>query len=231
MVLTLPLSVIARDASEAANPEGRDAVVGLGKPRSFVQDSDQDPTAPYLSFALKAPPNLSLSGKYRVEITIHHHFNEKANPGNKPITFTQTYLSQFLLGRYILLRQRPQGPEWSREECACTLINVPDEIFVGQNSRFISLALGECHTTTSRIWPDTEFVENLELGADYSYQYIGNEIAWWNWGRKENHGSTRIWISETSHNSRPRIVLPASNPVNFTIIEWWNRVAATIPRN
>lgn len=143
------------------------------------------PNAPYLSLALSGPPNLSLSGEYRLEITIHHDINEKANPNNKPITFGQTYLSDFLSGRYILLRHRPQGPEWIREENACTLVNESDEIFVGQDSRFISLAPGECHTTTSRIWPDTEFVENLEVGVKYSYQFVGNEIAWWDWGTKE----------------------------------------------
>ncbi|CAI6331198.1 unnamed protein product [Periconia digitata] len=105
----------------------------------------------------------------------------------------RTHLSDFLAGRYILLQQRPRGGlEWIREEeesARALVVNEPDDIIsVGRqrsSSSFISLAPGKSHTITTRIWPDTEFVEDLEVGASYSYQYIDNEIAWWDWGTKE----------------------------------------------
>lgn len=60
------------------------------------------------------------------------------------------------------------------------------EVLVGKNDAFTSLAPGESHTTGPiQFYPNHYFLKDFEVGANYSYQYTGGDISWWDWGTKE----------------------------------------------
>lgn len=159
----------------------------------------RSPDAPHLSLSLSAAPQLSMSGRFEVTITVHHHADDAVNPDGKPITFEQTYLYDLVgSNRYgLFLREdNNNNTTWKRipEDPACglSLTSAPDDdddnknkVVVGQDSNFLSLKPGESHSTTRRIYPDHEFVEDFEVGKTYSFRYLGGEISWWDWGTKE----------------------------------------------
>ena len=75
------------------------------------------------------------------------------------------------------------------DDDACGFPGPPDEdakVVVGKSSTFISLAPGESYVAGPiEFYPDHNFTKDFEAGAKYSYQYIGGDISWWNWGTKE----------------------------------------------
>lgn len=74
----------------------------------------------------------------------------------------------------------------------------------------------------AKMHPDTV------VGDIYRYQNKGGAIDWWDWGDREGHANTVVklppWltgevIDPPDNGGRPKLVVPASNVVEFTIIE------------
>ncbi len=102
---------------------------------------------------------------------------------------------QNILGtdRFALIRYCADGTEQIPEDDeVCGFPGPPDEdaedaeVVVGRSDAFISLASGESHTIGPfHFYPNHYFLTEFDAGAKYSYQYIGGEIPWWDWGTKE----------------------------------------------
>ena len=61
--------------------------------------------------------------------------------------------------------------------------------------------------------------KSLKVNENYAILWPGGEIKWWDWGTVVDHEGTVIRAEETSHDSRPRIIVPASNLIKFTAVE------------
>lgn len=101
------------------------------------------------------------------------------------------------------------------------------EIKVVEDDNFESLQLGQAW-----VYPQTLDEESLHsesvVGDRYRYQYRGGSVDWWVWGDCEEHANTIVklspWISgnvvePAGNEGKPRIMVPASNIVEFTIVE------------
>lgn len=92
--------------------------------------------------------------------------------------------------RFDLIRYGADGTEQIPEDDEiCGFPGPADEdaeLVVGKSDGFISLASGESHTIGPiHFYPNHNFLKEFDAGAKYSYQYIGGEIPWWDWGTKE----------------------------------------------
>jgi hypothetical protein len=95
---------------------------------------------------------------------------------------------------------------------------------ISKSDRFVSLAPGES-------WSDEVggylLPTDLAVGDEIRYQVEGCLLETWNWGSKEEHSQTVLFHHNDGKNygfkdpvwtERP-IVLPASNPLEFTVVE------------
>ncbi|KAJ6488251.1 hypothetical protein C8R47DRAFT_511183 [Mycena vitilis] len=196
----------------------------LNPPPDLILESERIKGAPHLSLSLSASTqHISVSGSNPcvLSVTIHYH----AALQDRPITFRTNYIEQFD-EKYALLiwpdgGNPEEGPRAIVQEDWCQAFSMAVlgvETLAVTDRHFTSLAPGESKTTTvTQIFEN--WTEDFELGMKYTYQYIGGEISWWDWGTFEDHKNESIGLFETSHSKRPRIVLPASNALEFTAVE------------
>ena len=147
--------------------------------------------APNFSLTLSAMPMLSLSGKFEFTVSIQHNIDVTRNPENRHVTFKNTWITDmFDTNRYVLLQDGENGLEWIPEDESGTggFPGFVEDIIVGEDGRFESLAPGKSITYTTRLYPDFKFVDDFQKGQKYSWQYVGGDIAWWDWGSKEVSG-------------------------------------------
>jgi hypothetical protein len=90
---------------------------------------------------------------------------------------------------------------------------------VGKDRRWISLFPGESWIQDLEI--DERLPSDLVPGDKIRYQLDGRVIEMWNWGSKEDHAETVLMLPSDREAGdwmdRPPIVVPASNPLEFTI--------------
>jgi hypothetical protein len=103
---------------------------------------------------------------------------------------------------------------------------------VGDNDRFVSLLPGQEWTTTATaIDEDEELNEDprdTKIGDKFRFWYTGLELDWWDWGAKEDHKETSVLLSCTLYSAvcepkdndgRPKLIVPASNIIELTVVE------------
>jgi hypothetical protein len=103
-------------------------------------------------------------------------------------------------------------------------------VTVGSNENFISLRPGESWTTSDRLqgpsW--SRLPQDAEVGDVIKCLFKGAIVDWWDWGSCDNHAGTTVelpcWIfgrvlSPADNNGRARLIVPASNAVEVTIVE------------
>jgi hypothetical protein len=61
------------------------------------------------------------------------------------------------------------------------------------------------------------FHDSLKPGENYVLLWPGGEIKWWDWG--DIQYGERMGLDDVNHCPRPRIIIPASNPVHFIVRE------------
>ncbi|KAJ5160305.1 uncharacterized protein N7482_007309 [Penicillium canariense] len=107
-------------------------------------------------------------------------------------------------------------------DCALTDLIYDSEtaVNVGKDRRWISLAPGESWSQELEI--DERLPSDLAPGDNIRYQLEGEIIKMWNWGSKEDHAQTVLMLPSGRDAgdwiNRSPIVVPASNPLEFTII-------------
>ena len=111
--------------------------------------------------------------------------------------------------RFALVRYGVDGAERiSEDDDVCGFPGPAEEyteVIIGRSDAFISLAPGESHTVgPASLYPNHYFLKEFEAGTRYSYQYIGGEISWWDWGTKE-----------VGPVFPPQIPCPIAHPINL----------------
>jgi hypothetical protein len=111
---------------------------------------------------------------------------------------------------------------------ATLFVDDPDvDINVSQHKDFTSISPGAAWTVTEGIQFD-KLPADTQVGDVYRYQYRGGTVDWWDWGDQHEHADTVVslpcWIkgkvtSPGDNDGRPRLVVPASNSVEFTIVD------------
>ena len=126
------------------------------------------------------------------------------------------------------LYRRNENGRWENsandEICGGGIADEDIHINIKESESFASLIPGDTWTTSYSLvdqLPDDEVV-----GDAFLYRFQGTTIEWWDWGDKDTYASPvvtlRSWISgggfDPPGNSL-KLVVPASNDVEFTIVE------------
>ncbi|KAH6628871.1 hypothetical protein F5144DRAFT_493499 [Chaetomium tenue] len=129
--------------------------------------------------------------------------------------------------------QEWQVCEMDDDEGGCGIFDFdgPDiEVHIREESDFISLRPGEFWTTAYQVQIPTytRLPKDTKVGDRFRYQFLGaSGIDWWDWGHLENeHAETVVtlpsWrgrvIQPADNGGRPRLVVPASDPVEFRVV-------------
>lgn len=148
--------------------------------------------------------------------------NGDPEPGTKPITFDAFNL----MIPFEWAFRSSENDTWEycpdqRIGCAMTDLMYDGEttVNVGKDRRWISLFPGESWIQDLEI--DERLPSDLVPGDKIRYQLDGRVIEMWNWGSKEDHAETVLMLPSDREAGdwmdRPPIVVPASNPLEFTI--------------
>jgi hypothetical protein len=111
------------------------------------------------------------------------------------------------------------------------IVDDPDvSVCVGQDENFVTLHPGQFWTTSRRLQGEswTSLPANVEVGDVFQYMIKGTTVDWWDWGSREEHMETVVklpcWyagsvVDPADNGGRPKLVVPASNVVQFTVTE------------
>jgi len=156
----------------------------------------------------------------------------------QPITF-HTYAFEALEGPRegfrIQRRSKLDSQKWVAfeidEDFGFMIVDDPDvPINVGQDENFETLQPGESWITSRHLqgarW--TSLPDDVAVGDVFRYMFKGTTVEWWDWGNREKHMNTVVqlpcWIAglvthPTNNEGRPKLVVPASDFVEFTVVE------------
>lgn len=195
-----------------------------------VQPSERDPEAPILSVELECPPTVHRGDIFEIKVKVTY---ESDRP--RPIIFHTYPLEGWSGPREGFRLYRRRSNEW--EECEIdegTGFMIVDDLDVSVNvsedSNFVSLKPGESWVTTRRLQDETwtELPDDATAGDVFRYTFKGVEaLDWWDWGSSEDHRQTVVklpcWIAgdvvdPPDNGRRPKLVVPASKPVEFSFI-------------
>ncbi|KAJ7669909.1 hypothetical protein DFH06DRAFT_1179447, partial [Mycena polygramma] len=195
-------------------------------PPHLILESDRIKQAPHLSLSLSASsPYISVSGNksfnsdIAISTTIHYH----TEPHDRPIVFRKESDARYALLIWPDDGDSGEGPQEIVQEELCQVALAWDKepeaetISISAGSGFQSLAPGQSVQETWRGF--CGYQESFKVGKKYTFQYIGGVIDWWDWGTVEDHKDEWVGLYETSHDARPRIVIPASNALEFVAVE------------
>lgn len=129
--------------------------------------------------------------------------------------------------------QRQSNSDWKfcdldRVECGSGSFwfDYEGPVRIIEDEQFISLAPGESWRDT--ICPGQLLPTDLPVGGEIRYQVEGCLFQMWNWGNKEDHAQTVLMhhndgesygFNAPGWTDRPLMVMPASNSLEFTIVE------------
>lgn len=132
-----------------------------------------------------------------------------------------------------LYRSRDDGKTWEKckpddDSGGFMIVDDPDlEVSPLSHKDFACLKPGEewehKRRLHNKLW--SNLPSDLKAGDRFRYLFKGAEIEWWDWGSEEDHHATKVmlpcyeagWVTQPKDNGgRPRLVLKASEPVEFT---------------
>ncbi|KAH7124361.1 hypothetical protein EDB81DRAFT_219674 [Dactylonectria macrodidyma] len=184
--------------------------------------------APTLSVSLDCEKIVPQGGEVDVKISVLY----EAPTGSPAITF-HSYPFQWWYGPregYRLYRRRENT--WEKIEDDTTgfmIVDDPDvSINVSQDENFEDLQAGETWTTSHRLQAQGGLPDDTSVGDVFRYIFKGVKLDWWDWGDSSDHVETVVklpcfikgQVTEPQDNGgRPKLIVPASNAVEFTIAE------------
>ncbi|CAI7606598.1 unnamed protein product [Penicillium discolor] len=190
--------------------------------------------APVFSVSVAGPARLSMtdrnvSGGLRYPVTVTVTYHAAPDPlEEKPVIF-HTFIFKDMDNRNNGFRLYVGGKDgWSPHELNGLLTHhlyrfcFPDPFHVGHSQgRFRTLRPGESCSLTREV---SDFPKNAAPGDVFRYGYKGGKLDWWDWGNFEDHEDTVVWIyggvtDPKDNEGRPGIMIPASNLIEFTIVE------------
>ncbi|PYH83157.1 hypothetical protein BO82DRAFT_412118 [Aspergillus uvarum CBS 121591] len=191
--------------------------------------------APILTLSIAGPATLSLkdydpSSRLRYAVTATLFYKAAPNISlQKPIVF-HTFLFKDVDWRQEGFRlYRKENGQWQPYEIRGSFTyhryRFPNPVLknVGRNedNDFHALNPGEPWSFTRCV---TDFPDNVVPGDTFRYCYKGAQLDWWDWGHFQDHKETVVTIEgkvrePEDNGGRPALVVPASNHVEFTVVE------------
>lgn len=191
--------------------------------------------APVFSVSVAGPATLSMKDRnvpgrlrYPVTVTVTYEAAPDILEDRKPVIF-HTFIFKDMDNRNNGFRLYVGGKDgWSPHELNGLLTHhlyrfcFPDPFHVGHSQdRFRVLRPGESCSLTREV---SDFPKNAAPGDVFRYGYKGGKLDWWNWGNFEDYEDTVVWIygrvtDPKDNEGRSGIIIPASNLIEFTIVE------------
>ncbi|OQD69467.1 hypothetical protein PENPOL_c002G02104 [Penicillium polonicum] len=191
--------------------------------------------APVFSVSVAGPATLSMkdrnvAGRLRYPVTVTVTYNAAPDLFDKENSVIfHTFIFKDMDNRNNGFRLYVGGKDgWSPHELNGLLthhlyrFSFPDPFQVGHSQdRFRVLRPGESCSLTREV---SDFPKNAAPGDVFRYGYKGGQLDWWDWGNFEDHKDTVVWIygvvtDPKDNEGRPGIMIPASNLIEFTIVE------------
>lgn len=192
--------------------------------------------APVLSMRIAGPETLSVRDHSRAArlyfpVTVAISYDEA--PGQeddkRPITF-HTSMFQVMDSNwhgfrlYVKENDEWRGHNVNGEIQHHAYISSSVLVNVGKNDgdKFQSLMPGESWSFTRTV---TDFPKNFVPGDRFRYGFNGAPLDWWSWGNFQDHEDTvvaageRFVVDPPDNDGRPKAVVPASNWIEFTLVE------------
>ncbi|OJJ98705.1 hypothetical protein ASPACDRAFT_121268 [Aspergillus aculeatus ATCC 16872] len=191
--------------------------------------SSVTPGTPILRLELDAPATWKVLEDLPLTIKLTYH-GVSGEESPRPITFSVGDL--YAWGVLSAYRRRGSSGEWGAwlstaawgypefgdDEIKCT---------VGTSDAFMTL---QPHETWHDVWPlecELSLPADARVGEVIRYRFEGCKLAWWNWGTLEDHKNTSITLTglggaivdPPNNDGRPEVMIPASNLVEFTVVD------------
>jgi hypothetical protein len=200
-----------------------------------MTDKSRSPGAPVLSVELECAPTLTHTGPLDVTVKVVYHGLADGTEEARPITLhIYAFKGLHTLAEGFRLYRRCNGKWETSYDNGETGFNIYDDpdipVNVTQDKDFVSLRPGECWTTSYHMQDTTwtSLPDDRAVGDVFRFRYKGGVVDWWDWGGSEEHANTVVklpcWragnVTDPADNGgRPKLVVPASNVVEFTITE------------
>ncbi|KAJ5493951.1 hypothetical protein N7463_010038 [Penicillium fimorum] len=192
--------------------------------------------APIFSLSIAGSATLSMKDRtevgrprYSITATLSYDTAPDAYDG-KPVTF-HTFKFKGCDRRedgFRLYFRKKDKDDWSPHELGGLFthhayrFSTTTPVNVGRNDQndFVALIPGESWSYTREV---SDFPQNTAPGDKFRYRFKGAFIDWWNWGNLHDHQDTVVRVNGTvdsqDNGRRPTLVVPASNWVEFTLVE------------
>ncbi|KAJ5098337.1 hypothetical protein N7532_005338 [Penicillium argentinense] len=201
-----------------------------------MSPSARVPDSPVLSMQIAGPETLSvkdrsLQGRLHYPVTVMISYDAAPGPDNdkKPIVFHASIFNIMDSHYHGFRLYVKDNDEWRGHNVNGELLHhvyssPPELVCVGQNKRneFQTLMPGESWSFTRTV---SDFPKNFAPGDRFRYGFNGAPLSWWDWGNFHDHNDTLVAAGEINvarpidNDGRPELVVPASNWVEFTLVE------------
>ncbi|KAG4435771.1 hypothetical protein IFR05_008745 [Cadophora sp. M221] len=191
------------------------------------------PGAPKMSVTLECNKSVPLNGTETMKIIVLY----EALAGISAITFHNFPFKSWHSHRegYRLYRRRANtnSNTWEAiidDTTSFMIVDDPDvSVHVTQDENFASLRPGQTWRTSKRLQGQGVGIlpGDVKVGDAFRFVFKGMELDWWDWGGSEDHGETIVKlpcflkgrvVEPEDNGGRPKLVVPASNSVEFTIV-------------
>ncbi|GKZ23082.1 hypothetical protein AbraCBS73388_009427 [Aspergillus brasiliensis] len=193
-----------------------------------MDPSDVSPGVPIFTLEIEAPPTWRVQHVWPVTWKLTYH-GVSGDETPRPITFSVSDMEAW--GVPCIYRRSQDTGEWESWHSYCTAgyavfedENVP--CAVGSSPGFISLQPNETWCEVQELESMLSLPEDARDGEVLRYRFKGCKLKWWDWGTKEDHMDTIISVigfgvitDPPDNDGRPEVVIPASNTVEFTVID------------
>jgi hypothetical protein len=180
---------------------------------------------------VECPKTITEAGQASVKLNVVYN----APAGSRPIIFHSTSFLWGSTSREGEHLYRRLGNKWEEVEYeAGCMAGVPfddPDVIVNVSEdyeNFKTLEPGHTFTISHRMDKATDWLPfETQVGDVFRYVFKGIVLDWWDWGDRTEHSGTTVTfpcfgkgkVLEPSHNDgRPKLVVPCSNTVEFTIV-------------
>ncbi|GKZ96232.1 hypothetical protein AnigIFM59636_010475 [Aspergillus niger] len=183
----------------------------LTPPILELDPSTLTPGVPIFSLEIEGPPTWRTQERWPLTWKLTYH-GVSGDETPRPITFSDT-------------------GEWEswRGDGVCGYALFEDEDVpraVGTSEGFMSLQPNETWSEKQELKIMLDLPEDARDGEVMRHRFKGCKLTWWDWGMKEDHMDTIVMVvgfgvitKPADNDGRPEVVVPASNMVEFTVIE------------
>ncbi|KAI2974291.1 hypothetical protein CBS147323_1680 [Aspergillus niger] len=200
----------------------------LTPPILELDPSTLTPGVPIFSLEIEGPPTWRTQERWPLTWKLTYH-GVSGDETPRPITFSVSDLYDWEASCFY--RRSQDTGEWEswRGDGVCGYALFEDEDVpraVGSSTGFISLQPNETWCKVQGLGMMADLPEDARGGEVMRHRFKGCKWTWWDWGTKGDHLDTivmvvgfRVITKPADNDGRPEVVVPASNMVEFTVIE------------